>query len=90
MFPPKTSDIFSPEGGCSEVLDPFRFFTKTPILTVLGDEKYIYVLQQVSRDFLPCYLIQYIFVFPTTCLTFLFYRLQRQDLFMAFKRVPRR
>ena len=26
MFPPKSSDIFSPEGGCSEGLDAFRFF----------------------------------------------------------------
>ena len=28
MFPPKSSDIFSPEGGCSEGLDAFRFFLK--------------------------------------------------------------
>ena len=26
MFPPKPSDIFSPEGGCSAGLDAFRFF----------------------------------------------------------------
>ena len=26
MFPPKPSDMFSPEGGCSEGLDAFRFF----------------------------------------------------------------
>ena len=26
MFPPKPSDIFPPEGGCSEGLDAFRFF----------------------------------------------------------------
>ena len=26
MFPPKLFDIFSPEGGCSEGLDAFRFF----------------------------------------------------------------
>ena len=26
MFPPKPLDIFSPEGGCSEGLDAFRFF----------------------------------------------------------------
>ena len=25
MFPPKPLDIFSPEGGCSEGLDAFRF-----------------------------------------------------------------
>ena len=31
MFPPKIKplDIFSPEGGCSEGLDAFRFFFKT-------------------------------------------------------------
>ena len=35
--------------------------------------------------------IQYVFVFHTTCLKLLlFQRLQRQNLFMAFKRVPRR
>ena len=28
MFPPKPLDIFSPEGGCSEGLDAFRFFLK--------------------------------------------------------------
>ena len=26
MFPPKPLDNFSPEGGCSEGLDAFRFF----------------------------------------------------------------
>ena len=26
MFPPKYFDNFSPEGGCSEGLDAFRFF----------------------------------------------------------------
>ena len=26
MFPPKPLEIFSPEGGCSEDLDAFRFF----------------------------------------------------------------
>ena len=26
MFPTKPLDIFSPEGGCSEGLDAFRFF----------------------------------------------------------------
>ena len=26
MFPPKPSDIFSPEGRCSEGLDAFRIF----------------------------------------------------------------
>ena len=29
MFPPKYFDNFSPEGGCSEGLDAFRFFLKT-------------------------------------------------------------
>ena len=30
MLPPtKPSDIFSPEGGCSEGLDAFRFFLDT-------------------------------------------------------------
>ena len=28
MFPPKPLDIFSPEGGCLEGLDAFRFFLK--------------------------------------------------------------
>ena len=28
MFPPKPLDIVSPEGGCSEGLDAFRFFLK--------------------------------------------------------------
>ena len=28
MFPPKPSDIFSPEGECSEGLDAFRLFFK--------------------------------------------------------------
>ena len=51
--------------------------------------KYIYVLQRVRGDLLPCHLIQYMFVFPTTYLKlFLFHRLQGQNLFMAFKRVP--
>ena len=31
MFPPKQPlDIISPEGGCSEGLDAFRFFLNTP------------------------------------------------------------
>ena len=28
IFTPKSFDIFSPEGGCSEGLDAFRFFFK--------------------------------------------------------------
>ena len=56
---------------------------------VIGEEKCIYVLQQVRRDFLLCHLIQYMFVFPTRCLKLLFGRLQRQNLFMAFKWAPR-
>ena len=44
----------------------------------IGEEKYIYVLQQVRRDLLPCHLIQYMFAFPTTYSKMLFHRLQRQ------------
>ena len=33
MFPPKPLDIFSPEGGCSEGLDAFRFFLNTVYTT---------------------------------------------------------
>ena len=29
MFPPKSLDIFSPEGECSEGLDAFRIFLNT-------------------------------------------------------------
>ena len=29
MFPPKSYDNFSPESGCSEGLDAFRFFLNT-------------------------------------------------------------
>ena len=29
MFPPKPSDSFPPEGGCSEGLDAFRFLLNT-------------------------------------------------------------
>ena len=32
MFSPKPSNIFSPEGGCSEGLDAFRFFFKYHII----------------------------------------------------------
>ena len=36
MFPPKPSDIFSPEGGCSECLDAFIFFLNTCVkLTIV-------------------------------------------------------
>ena len=57
---------------------------------VLVKRSTFYVLQQVRSDFLPCHIIiQYMFVFPTKYLKLLFHRLQRQHLFMAFKRVPR-
>ena len=61
-------------------------------IVLIGEEKkYIYVLQQVRRNLLPCHLIQYMFVIPTTYLKLLlFHRLQRQkQIFMAFKRVTR-
>ena len=35
MFPPKPSDIFSPESGCSEGLDAFRFFLNNNYPTIL-------------------------------------------------------
>ena len=34
MFPPKPSDIFSPEGGYLEGLDAFRFFLKTVAISL--------------------------------------------------------
>ena len=36
MSPPKPLDIFSPEGGCSEGLDAFRFFLNTQVSCTAG------------------------------------------------------
>ena len=75
---------------CLITIRAYNLERKERYYIVSGEEKYIiYVLQQVCRDFLPCHLIKYMFVFPSTCLTLLFHRLQRQNLFVAFKRVHR-
>ena len=47
MFPPKPSDIFSPEGGCSEGLDAFTFFLTGPLFPI-GIEHLIYMKFSVT------------------------------------------
>ena len=36
IFLPKPLDIFSPEGGCSEGLDAFRFFLNDPMVLYIA------------------------------------------------------
>ena len=38
MFLPKLSDIFSPEGGCSEGLDAFNFFLNSVRFRIAGSK----------------------------------------------------
>ena len=53
MFPPKPLDIFSPEGGCSEGLDAFRFFLNrsTETYFYLAKNENVYAISDRNKTF---------------------------------------
>ena len=59
---------------------------------LIGEEKYIFTLFY-DKSVVTCYYHVILFstclYFPRRVIKLLFHRLQRQNLFMAFKRVPR-